>query len=550
MKIALAQVNPTVGDVDGNAELLLSWSRRAAEAGADLVVFPELALSGYPPRDLIELRSFRHRNEAALERLAAATSELGLGIIAGYAASCERGRPPQTAWNAAAYMADGKIVAERHKALLPQYDVFDDSRLFSPGASAPPLAIGGQSVGVTICEDMWNDSVFWDEPLYGHDPVEDVVRDGANIVINLSASPYRSGKRSLRLKILQHAARRHGTAMVFVNQVGGNDHVIFDGSSLVVDPSGAVVAQASSFEEDLVVYDTATGRGDLHEQPSDERTAIFDALVLGTRDYIRKCGFQRVLIGLSGGMDSSLTAAIAVAALGRENVSGVAMPGPYSSEGSLTDAEAMAQRLGIEMDVVRIGDSYDAMLSALGSALGDDTFGLTQENLQARLRGSVLMALSNKRGAMVLTTGNKSEIAVGYSTLYGDMCGGLAVIGDVPKTLAYELARVANERLDGAIPQSVFAKPPSAELAPDQKDTDSLPPYEVLDPMLEAYIEQGKSTAEIVESTGQPVDVVARIARMVDRNEYKRQQAATILRVTSKAFGYGRRFPIAQRFVR
>jgi NAD+ synthase/NAD+ synthase (glutamine-hydrolysing) len=404
------------------------------------------------------------------------------------------------------------------------------------------------NVALTICEDAWNDKQYWERRRYSRDPVEELFHAGAKLLISINASPWHMGKRQIRRDVFSATARHFQTQVVYVNQVGGDDQLVFDGSSFAMLPDGTVAASAASFREDLVLFDTATGAGDCHENLPDECEAAYEALVLGTRDYIRKCGFSRVLIGLSGGIDSSLTAAIAVDAVGRENVTGVAMPGPYSSEHSVTDARALAANLGIRFEIVSIDAGYDAMLGTLTPLFAGCPADAAEENIQSRLRGLTLMGLSNKWGALVLTTGNKSELAVGYCTLYGDMCGGLAVISDVPKTLVYELSRVANRRHDGAIPENVFTKPPSAELRLDQKDSDSLPEYDVLDPILKAYVEEYRSPQDIAELTGAPVALVRDIINKVDRNEYKRQQAAPGLKVTSKAFGIGRRFPIAQRF--
>jgi NAD+ synthase/NAD+ synthase (glutamine-hydrolysing) len=403
---------------------------------------------------------------------------------------------------------------------------------------------------LTICEDVWNDKQFWQRPRYQRDPVEELAAQGIDVLINISASPYHQGKRKLRREMIQAIARRQKVPVVMVNQVGGNDQLVFDGSSFVVGPDGRVCACAKSFEEDLVLYDLATGEGDQHETHPDECEAIYDALVLGTRDYFRKCGFKKAILGLSGGIDSSLTAVIAVDAVGVENVIGIAMPGPHSSEGSVTDARQLAEKLGVRFEIIGINDAYDAFIKTLEPVFRGLPSDTTEENLQARLRGNTVMALSNKFGALVLTTGNKSELAVGYCTLYGDMVGGLAVISDVPKTLVYQLSRVANRRHAGAIPETVFTKPPSAELRPDQKDTDSLPEYDVLDPILKRYVEDYEEPAVIAAELNVPIELVRDVTSMVERNEYKRKQAAPGIRVTSKAFGIGRRFPIAQRFSR
>ena len=547
MKLALAQINPTVGDLAGNVDHMISTAREAARAGADLVVFPELAVSGYPPRDLVEIPHYLERNESELQRLARETADVGIAVITGYAgiAKPEENRP---AANCAAYLRDGDVVHRQRKMLLPTYDVFDEQRYFAEAESQQVWQHDGVRIAVTICEDVWNDKQFWDRRRYERDPVEELVGQGTDLIINIAASPYHMDKRKLRHDMISAAALRWNVPIAMVNQVGGNDQLVFDGSSFVVGAGGEVRARAFSFREDLLVYDTEEAAGEMREQSSSEYDGVYDALVLGTRDYVRKCGFESVIIGLSGGMDSSLTAAIAVDALGVENVMGVGMPGPYSSEGSVNDAKQMAEALGIRFEIISINDAYLTMMKALAPVFGDREPDTSEENLQARLRGDTLMALSNKFGSMVLTTGNKSELAVGYCTLYGDMAGGLAVISDVPKTLVYKLARVANQRHKNAIPESVFTKPPSAELRPDQKDSDSLPEYEVLDPILRLYVEQNQKPDAIAEKLGLSDDVVRDVTRKVDRNEYKRQQAAPGLRVTSKAFGMGRRFPIAQRY--
>ena len=573
MKLALAQINPTVGDLRGNTDRVFDFARRADAQGADLVVFPELCLSGYPPRDLVNVTAFLDDGEKRLRCLAEKTRGLRAGLIVGYAGFDLTSDPQQTselrqAGNCAAYLADGAVVFRQQKMLLPTYDVFDDQRHFSPATEQAVCTVEGRRIGITICEDAWNDKQFWNPPLYARnpverrlyarDPVEELAAKGIDLLVNISASPYHMYKRGLRLEMIRAAARRHGVPIAMVNQVGGNDHLVFDGSSFAVDAAGETAARADSFQEDLVFWETEEpGRAEgLRGKPwpaansADEHEAVYDALVLGARDYVRKCGFGKAIVGLSGGIDSALTVVIAADALGAENVTGVAMPGPYSSAGSVIDARRTAQKLGIRFEVLDIGGVYRGFESLLAGLFQGTEPNVAEENLQARLRGNALMTLSNKFGGMVLTTGNKSELAVGYCTLYGDMCGGLAVISDVPKTLVYRLARVANKRRPGAISESVLTKPPSAELRPDQKDTDSLPPYEVLDPILQLYVEENCEAAKIAERLGLPLDLVTGVTRKVDRNEYKRQQAAPGLRVTSKAFGIGRRFPIAQRFVR
>lgn len=547
MRIALAQINPTVGDFAQNADRMARAAREASARSAQVVVFPELSLSGYPPRDLVEKASFIERSEDELRRLARNTADLDVSLICGYVAPslAETGKG---ALNSAAVLNRGEIVFRQAKMLLPNYDVFDEARYFRPAEREELCTLAGQRVALTICEDAWNDRRFWKQRLYQRDPVEELFSAGAEAMICINASPFNMGKREIRRSIYRAAARRYSKPVVYVNQVGGNDQLVFDGSSFAMNAAGEVIASARSFEEDLVLVDLDTGSGDLHEDFPDECEAVYAALVTGTRDYIRKCGFSSVLIGLSGGIDSSLTAAIAVEAVGKENVTGVGMPGPYSSEHSLTDAREMAARLGVRFEVLSIRGVYERFLQELSPLLCGNGVGVTEENLQSRLRGATLMALSNKTGALVLTTGNKSELAVGYCTLYGDMCGGLAVISDVPKTLVYSLARIANRRLNGAIPENVFVKPPSAELRPNQKDTDSLPEYEILDRILEAYIEQMRTPRQIAQDQELPLALVQEIANKVDRNEYKRQQAAPGLKVTTKAFGIGRRMPIAQKF--
>jgi NAD+ synthase (glutamine-hydrolysing) len=547
MRIALAQTNSTVGDLDGNAQRILSFARRAADSGAEVAVFPELTLTGYPPRDLLEKQSFLQQTEQHLAQLAADTATLNLTVICGTVTptGSSSGNP---IYNSAAVLAGGKIVFRQNKMLLPSYDVFDETRYFEPAAKQFPLTLGGAPTALTICEDAWNDKQFWERRLYSRDPVEELAQTGARALISINASPYHMGKRALRREIFSTTARHFNIPVVYVNQVGGNDQLVFDGSSFAMNAQGEVIASAASFEEDLVLVDTQTLIGDQHENHPDECDAVYQALVTGTRDYIRKCGFERVIIGLSGGIDSSLTAAIAVDAVGKQNVTGVGMPGPYSSEHSVSDARDLARNLGIRFEIIPIRGQYEAFLSVLNPLFDGGTSGVTEENLQSRLRGVTLMALSNKWGALVLTTGNKSELAVGYCTLYGDMCGGLAVISDVPKTLVYSLSRVANQRHANAIPENVFVKPPSAELRPDQKDTDSLPEYDVLDQILRAYVENNDAPQKIADSLHLPVELVRDIVNKVDRNEYKRQQAAPGLKVTTKAFGIGRRFPIAQRF--
>jgi NAD+ synthase/NAD+ synthase (glutamine-hydrolysing) len=548
MRIALAQINTTVGDLAGNVGCMVSVTRQAARLGAEMVVFPELSITGYPPRDLVEKPTFVERSEEGLQRLASETADLPTALVCGYVGRSES-QAGKGATNSAAILEKGSIRFRQTKMLLPTYDVFDEARYFMPAERQQVYTLNRTQVALTICEDAWNDKQFWERQLYRRDPVEELISAGGQVLISINASPYHMGKRALRREIFAAAARHHGVPVVYVNQVGGNDSLVFDGTSFAMDAHGNVIASAGSFREDLVLVDVAENRGDQHQNLAEECEAAYEALVLGTRDYIRKCGFQRVLLGLSGGIDSSLTAVIAADAVGQENVTGVSMPGPFSSAGSVNDARALAVNLGIRFELVRITPADEMFLKVLDPLFAGAPRDVTEENLQARLRGVTLMALSNKWGAIVLTTGNKSELAVGYCTLYGDMCGGLAVISDVPKTLVYSLARVANKRHPGAIPEAVFEKPPSAELRPDQKDTDSIPPYDVLDPILRAYVEEELSPARISEQLNISLELVKKIINLVDRNEYKRQQAAPGIKVTTKAFGIGRRFPIAQKYV-
>ena len=547
MKIALAQVNPTVGDFTGNAAKLRRFSLDARERGAELVVFPELAVCGYPPRDLVESPAFVARSRQILEQLAAEIS--GIAIIAGLPtpAAHETGK---TVMNSAALLREGRIDFIQSKRLLPTYDVFDEMRNFSPALTQRLFCMDGKAVALTICEDAWNDKAFWSRRMYGQDPVEDLVRAGGELVLNISASPFNVGKRELRQAMLASIARQHRVPVLLVNQVGGNDSLVFDGSSLALNTAGEVVAQAKSFEEDLILVDTVAMSGDMH-QPAGagvaaEEGSAYAALVLGTRDYVRKCGFGKVVVGLSGGIDSALTAVIAVDALGAENVIGVSMPSQYSSEGSITDARELARNLGIRFEVVPIKEIFEAYRSALAGVFQGMAEDVTEENLQARARGGLLMAVANKFSALVLTTGNKSELGVGYCTLYGDMVGGLAVISDVPKTLVYRLARYVNSQRK-IIPEASITKPPSAELRPGQKDSDSLPPYEVLDRILEEYVGNLKSAPEIAALTGYDDKIIEFVIGLINRSEYKRQQAAPGIRISTKAFGIGRRFPIAAR---
>jgi NAD+ synthase (glutamine-hydrolysing) len=541
VKIALGQINPTVGDFSGNAAKMIEFARRAQSNGAGLIMFPELSVCGYPPRDLVERPSFVAHNRESVERIAAETR--GISVICGLVtpAHAEAGK---SVMNSAALLQDGTVAFIQSKMLLPTYDVFDEMRNFAPARHQELFSFCGNRMALTICEDAWNDKLFWPKRLYTVDPIEALVRAGGNFVLNISASPFWIGKRGLRRDMLAAIARHHKVPVVMVNQVGGNDSLVFDGSSIVLNPEGEIIAQGRSFGEDLIYFDSKSLTGEMHEQIAGEDAAVYAALVLGTRDYMRKCGFQKAIVGLSGGIDSALTAVIATDAIGPENVIGVGMPGPYSSQGSIEDARALAANLGIRFELLPINTAYEAYRKILRDVFAGCKEDVTEENIQSRARGTLLMALSNKFGAIVLSTGNKSELGVGYCTLYGDMVGGLAVISDVPKTLVYRLSRYANS-LRTVIPESTLEKPPSAELRPNQKDSDSLPPYEVLDAVLEDYVEDSYSAEHIAAEHGFDLGTVRKVIRMVERAEYKRQQAAPGIKISPKAFGYGRRFPIA-----
>ena len=583
MRIALAQINPTIGDFAGNTKKILEFAGRAESQGAHLVMFPELAVCGYPPADLLEKRDFIKRAEQALGKIAEWTAGDGRPAVL-----CGTVMPlvsviGKHVRNVAALLRDGKVAFTQQKMLLPFYDVFDEQRYFEPASGQALTVLGGETLAITVCEDAWNDKGFWPRRLYRVDPVEELMRqwslpglnigsavgpEAVRVILNISASPFWLGKRRVRQEMLSALAKRHNAIVAMVNQVGGNDSLIFDGSSIVVGPDGSVIEQAASFAEDIIFFETGadsgtatvrSGKGRSGAEPlagdepaeeayqcgtDDDTAAIWKALVLGTRDYVRKCGFSKALIGLSGGIDSALVAAIAVEALGAENVMGVGMPSEYSSSGSIDDAKALAESLGIRFELLAIHDVFAQFQHVLQPLFAGTSFGLAEENLQPRIRGTLLMALSNKFGALVLTTGNKSEMSTGYCTLYGDMVGALAVIGDVMKTRVYALSRYVN-RVKEIIPWATIEKPPSAELRPEQRDTDSLPPYEVLDPILEAYVERYCSAEQIAEDQGVDVQLVKSVLQLVERSEYKRQQAAPVLKVTRKSFGMGRRFPIA-----
>ena len=545
VKIALGQINPTVGDFSRNAAKIIQFALQARSAGAGLILFPELAVCGYPPRDLVERPSFVARNRATVERIAAETQ--GIAVICGMVTAAEADSGKKV-MNSAALLREGRVDFIQSKMLLPTYDVFDEMRNFAPAKSQQLFSFCGKRMALTICEDAWNDKRFWNRRLYGVDPVEELVRAGGNFVLNISASPFWLGKRELRRDMLAAIAQNQKVPVAMVNQVGGNDSLVFDGSSLVIAPDGQLIAQAKSFEEDLIYFDASFDgeklTGDMHPQVAGEEASAYEALVLGTRDYVHKCGFEKAIIGLSGGIDSALTASIAADALGPENVIGVGMPGPYSSHGSIDDARELANNLKIRFELLSINEIYEATRQTLAPVFAGMPPDVTEENIQSRARGLLLMSMSNKFGALVLSTGNKSELAVGYCTLYGDMVGGLAVISDVPKALVYRLSAYVNSRRK-VIPEATIEKPPSAELRPDQKDSDSLPPYEVLDVILEDFVEESCSAEQIARAHNFDLDLVRRVIRMVERSEYKRQQAAPGIKISAKAFGYGRRFPIA-----
>ena len=539
MRIALGQVDTTVGDLPGNVDLLTAWASRATEADADVVVFPELAITGYPPEDLVLRPAFVDDNLIALDALAANTTG-GCSIVVGFVDRSERG-----IHNAAALVGGGRVVARYHKIKLPNYGVFDEARTFTPGEAGCPVRIAGSELGLSVCEDAWMSGPPFDEYAERHTPV----------ILNINGSPFHRGKAEERVEICRARALETGSWIVYVNAVGGQDELVFDGGSVIVRPDGSLAHHAAMFEEDLLIVDIDGEISNAQERAPwpEDLEQVYLGLVLGLRDYVRKNGFEQVVLGLSGGIDSAFVTVLARDALGPEAVRTLAMPSPYSSPESLEDATQVATGLGVRLDVLEIGDVFSGYLDVLREPFRGSKAGVAEENLQARIRGNLLMALSNKFGSLVLATGNKSEYAVGYATLYGDMAGGFAPIKDIPKTVVYELARWRNS-IGGVetppIPQRVLDKPPSAELRPDQKDTDSLPPYDVLDPIIEAYVEDDRSPEDIIAARGLDPKLVDRVVAMIDRAEYKRRQTAPGIKITPKAFGRDRRLPITNRYRR
>jgi NAD+ synthase (glutamine-hydrolysing) len=543
MKIGFLQLNSTIGDFAANVKKLLAGYEQAVSRGAEFVLAPELFLCGYPPRDLLLRADFIEANLAALDEVAKkiGPAPLCLGFV-----DKNPERPGRALRNAAAILQNGKIVWRTNKCLLPTYDVFDEDRYFEPAKTIAPFEFNGRKLAVTICEDIWNDEDFWPERLYRRDPVKDAISQGADIILNISASPWHDGKENVRLEMLRRVARDEKIPLAQVNLVGANDELIFDGHSVAFDARGNVIAMGKGFAEDVFVADMMSSQGQPTVNFPQREAQIFSALSLGIRDYVRKCGFKSVILGLSGGIDSALTAVLAADALGKENVLGVAMPARYSSEGSLTDAEALAKNLGIRFELLPIEPLFLAVEEQLRNVFANLKPDQTEENVQSRLRGTTLMALSNKFNGLVLTTGNKSEMAVGYCTLYGDMNGALAPLADVFKTDIYKIARWANRERE-VIPQDSIDKPPSAELRPNQKDQDSLPPYETLDAILDLYIVKNLSREQIIEK-GFDAAMVGDVLNKINFTEYKRRQAAPGLKISPRAFGMGRRIPIAQRF--
>jgi len=546
MKITIAQLNPTVGNINENLAKLAYAYSEGAKAGSDLVVFPELFIVGYPPRDLLDPPWFIERSRAALAEICKISSQHSdTGILFGM--PWPHALAGKGLYNAAVLVYRGEVWGCQYKSLLPIYDVFDEARYFDPAPGVCLLDFKGKRLGISICEDAWNDPDFWPGgKIYDLDPIHALARQGADILINISASPFHAGKEETRFNLITNHARRHKLPFVYVNQIGANDELIFDGRSMIIGADGEPLLIAPAFEEFLTTIDLSDNKNPRVEfVPSEHIASLKQALVLGIRDYMKKCGFRKAILGLSGGIDSALCAVLAVEAVGPDNVLGITMPSPFSSTGSVDDSEQLAENLGMPLKNIPISGVYQAYLTALTEHFSGKPADITEENIQARIRGNILMAFSNKYGHLVLSTGNKSELAMGYCTMYGDMSGGLSVLADVPKTMVYELAHYIN-RDKTVIPEAIITKPPSAELKPDQKDQDTLPPYELLDQILHQYIEENRSMSQLIAEGFDP-DVVRWIIHNVDRNEYKRRQAAPGLKVTAKAFGAGRRMPIAAR---
>ena len=543
MKIAAAQINPTVGDIAGNVEKILTHIGRARELGAQLVVFPELAITGYPPRDLLERTSFIDKNIDALNDLASKAKDIS--VLVGYVEKNPVAEGKQL-YNAAALLEGGELAYVTYKSLLPTYDVFDEARYFEPAGGTTPLKIGGQKIALTICEDIWTDELCGPRK-YAKDPLAEMAKKKFGLIINMAASPWSIGREKVRAELMKAQAKQYNVPVVFVNQVGGNDELVFDGNSMAVDAQGNVLAHAKPFEEDLILIDLDYGAGDQRGLQLSDVETVYRALVTGTRDYAHKCGFKKAVVGLSGGVDSAVVAAIAADALGHDNVLGLSLPSMYTSEASKKDAESLARALGIEHKQISIQPVFDKFMDEFQKLFAGLPADTTEQNIQARVRANFLMAVSNKKNHLLLSTGNKSEIAVGYNTIYGDMCGGLAVISDVPKTLVYRLAKEVVNKDREVIPANTISRAPTAELRHNQKDSDDLPDYETLDAILKAYVEDGKSPEQIVEG-GAAQDVVDKVIRLIEKSEFKRRQAPVGIRVTTKAFGTGRRFPIARKF--
>ncbi len=548
MKITIAQMNPVVGDIEGNIAKLMNVLSESSRDLSDLLITPELFVTGYPPWDLLERAWFIEKTLRAVQELVRISADYpGTGILCGVPVPADKGDIGKGLYNSAALIYQGKLLFNQHKSLLPTYDVFDERRFFEPAPNVDVVSFKGETLGITICEDAWNDPELWPRGrIYDFDPVQILADKGATLLVNISASPFYVGKEEVRYRLICSHARKHKIPFAFINQVGGNDELIFDGRSMYIDKAGNPAVINPPFREEIRTVDISSPGNPEIFMPQDKVESVYEALALGIRDYIRKTGFSKVVIGLSGGIDSAVTCCLAGEALGSENVLGISMPSPYSSRGSVDDSRLLAQNLGIEFKVININVIYSSYLLTLKEHFEGREEDVTEENIQARVRGNILMAFSNKFGHLVLSTGNKSELAVGYCTLYGDMSGGLSVLADVPKTLVYDLAGYINRKAE-IIPCAIIQKPPSAELKPDQLDQDTLPPYEILDRILSCYVEEGYSQEEIINLKFDP-ETVRWVTRAVDRNEYKRKQAAPGLKVTTKAFGVGRRMPIAARY--